>query len=508
MTALVRVEPWLRGAAVALLLAALIAPMPTALLDALLVANLAASLVVLVSCAAARPPRVVAALPAVLLAGALVRLALELAASRAILGGQGPGAVISAFGAVAVRGDVLVGGAVFVILTAVQLIVVVQGGERVAEVAARFALDAMPGQQLAIDASARGGAIDARQARREREALEARAQRAGAMDGAMRFVRGDALAGVVIVLVNLVAGTLLGVSRGGLAPGAAAERYATFAIGQGLLAQVSSVLFAVAAALSVSRPLVPTDERFAVSPGALRVIAFVMLGVGVAPGFPLWPFALVSAGLGALSMLERAQGGDPAARSADRTAVGVVDIDDTERRLDALSVVAPGLVRATSPALISTTDLTALRRWLAEEDVPVCDVRAILEAVLQAGGTNDAVDRWRARLRVALGPLIVARFAPGGVIAVWVVGPSLEGAMRDELARRPTLGAALADDLRAMVEAGCGGAEAAVLVAAQPIRRALWESLRTARPSCAVLAPEELGDGVAITVRGVLDPMG
>jgi type III secretion protein V len=109
-----------------------------------------------------------------------------------------------------VRGDAVVGAAVFVILTVVQIVVVVQGGERVAEVAARFALDAMPGQQLAIDAAARGGAIDARQARREREALEQRAQRAGAMDGAMRFVKGDAVAGVVIVLVNLVAGTAPG----------------------------------------------------------------------------------------------------------------------------------------------------------------------------------------------------------------------------------------------------------------------------------------------------------
>ena len=153
-SALARVDPWLRGGALALLLGALIAPMPAALLDGLLVANLAASLIVLLSSAAARPPRIVAALPAVLLIGAVVRLALELAASRAILAGASPGAVITAFGSVATRGDAVVGAAVFVILTVVQWIVVVPGGERVAEVAARFALDAMPGQQLAIDASA------------------------------------------------------------------------------------------------------------------------------------------------------------------------------------------------------------------------------------------------------------------------------------------------------------------------------------------------------------------
>ncbi|TAK29664.1 MAG: hypothetical protein EPO40_09595 [Myxococcaceae bacterium] len=498
--ALVRVGPWLRGGALALLLAALIAPMPAALLDALLVANLAASLVVLLSCAAPRPPRVVNALPAVLLGGALVRLALELAASRAILGGGSPGAVIAAFGSVAVRGDAVVGAAVFVILTVVQLVVVVQGGERVAEVAARFALDAMPGQQLAIDATARGGAIDARQARREREALEQRAQRAGAMDGAMRFVKGDAVAGVVIVLVNLIAGTLLGISRGGLAPGAAAARYATLAIGQGLLAQVPSMLLAVAAALSVSRPLVRPDDRRLVASSTLRACAGVMLLVGVAPGFPLWPFALVAAALAALSLLPQAP--------EESAVVDRIDIDDTERRLDELSVDAPALVRATSPALISATELTALRRWLAEEEVPAGDLRALLEAVLRAGAAGDAAERWRSRVREALGPVLSARFAPQGELAVWMIGPTLEGALRDELARRPTFGAALTDDLRTMVDGGCASDETVTLLAAQPVRRALWESLRAGRRRCVVLAPEELGATVKITVRGVLDPMG
>ena len=502
MTALGRVDPWLRGAALALLLAALLAPLPAALLDALLVANLAASLVVLLSAADPRPTRLVAALPAVLLGGVLVRLALELAASRAILGGASPGAVIAAFGAVAVRGDAVVGAAVFTILTVVQIVVVVQGGERVAEVAARFALDAMPGQQLAIDASARAGAIDARQARRERAELERRAQRAGAMDGAMRFVKGDAVAGVVIVLVNLVAGTLLGVSRAGLPAGAAAERYATFAIGQGLLAQVPSMLLAVAAALSVSRPIAPADGGRLVAPSSLRITAGVMLLAGVAPGFPLWPFALVAATLAALSLAPRRAA--PAAPEGTHVAI---DLDDTERRLDALSAEAPALVRATSPALVTTADLTALRRWLAEEGVPTDDLRAILEAALGAGAAGERPERWRAAVRAGLRSLIARRFAPDGAIAVWLVGPSVEAALRDELARRPTLGAALVDDLRAMVQGGCPNAASVVLLAAQPIRRALWEALRAGPTDCVVLAPEELGDAVAITVRGVLDPM-
>ena len=504
-SALARVDPWLRGGALALLLGALIAPMPTALLDSLLVANLAASLVVLLSSAAARPPRIVAALPAVLLIGAVVRLALELAASRAILAGASPGAVITAFGSVATRGDAVVGTAVFVILTVVQWIVVVQGGERVAEVAARFALDAMPGQQLAIDASARGGSIDARQARRQRAALERQAQRAGAMDGAMRFVKGDAIAGVVIVLVNVVVGTLLGVSRDGLAAAAAAQRYATLAIGQGLLAQVPSMLLAVAAALSVSRAHGSPDDPHLVAPTTLRVIAGVLLLVGVSPGFPLWPFALVAAGLAALSLFPHPSSARPLGQPE---ANDPLDVDDTERRLDLLSIDAPALVRATSPTLISAAQLTALRRWLSEEEVPADDLRALLEAVLRAGVFDDAQERWRSKVRVSLGPLVASRFAQDGTISVWMVGPSVEGAMRDELARRPTLGPALADDLRTMVESGCRGEDTVVLLAAQPVRRALWESLRGGRARCTVLSPEELGDAVKITVRGVLDPMG
>jgi flagellar biosynthesis component FlhA len=498
--ALGRVDPWLRGGALALLLAALVAPVPAALLDVLLVANLAAALAILLSCASTPPPRIVAALPSVLLAGVLARLALELAASRAILGGRGVGAVITAFGSVAVRGDVVVGAAVFAILTVVQIVVVVQGGERVAEVAARFALDAMPGQQLAIDASARSGAIDPRQARRERAALEARAQRAGAMDGAMRFVKGDAVAGLVIVLLNVVAGALLGASRGGLAPATAVERYATLAIGQGLLAQIPSMLLAVAAALSVSRPHAEEGVGTVVGPTTLRITAGVTLLLGLAPGFPLWPFAVVACALAAGSLLP--------ARAPTPSAAAVIDVDDTEGRLDALSARAPALVRIATPALVSVAELTALRRWFADEGIPTDDLRALLEAIVRVGGQGDAPERWRSAVRVALRPVIEARFAPGAELSAWLLGPGVEGALRDELARRPALGPALAEDLRAMVDGACARDAEAVLIAAQPVRRALWEALRAGRSRCVVLAPEELGETVKVTVRAVLDPMG
>jgi flagellar biosynthesis component FlhA len=166
-------------------------------------------------------------------------------------------------------------------------------------------------------------------------------------------------------------------------------------------------------------------------------------------------------------------------------------------------------VRATSPALISATELTALRRWLAEEEVPSGDLRAMLEAVLRAGVAGDAAERWRSRVREALGPVLATRFAPHGEIAVWMIGPTLEGALRDELARRPTLGAALADDLRTMVDGGCAGAARRWCCSRRS--RCGGRSGRACargRRRCVVLAPEELGDTVKITVRGVLDPMG
>lgn len=496
-----RLDPWLRFGALALLLLALIAPLPSALLDLLLVANLAASLVVLAACAAARPPRLVSALPAVLLGGTLARVALELAASRMILRDGEAGAVIAAFGAVAARGDALVGAAVFVILTAVQFLVVVQGGERVAEVAARFALDAMPGQQLAIDGAVRAGSLDARMARHDRSVLEARAQRAGAMDGAMRFVKGDALAGVLIVVVNLVAGTALGVLRGGLPAREAAERYATLAIGQGLAAQVPSMLLAVAAALSVSRPLSRADDAW-VTPTTLRVVAGVMLLVALAPGFPAWPFVAASVALAVGSLAVRA----PAAAVGPDERPAEIDVDDTEHRLDALSARAPALVRTTVPACVGPLELTALRRWLAEEGLPLDDLRALLDAVSRVGAVGDPVGRWRARVRVELGAVIGATYAPAGALSAWMLGPSVEEAVRDELARRPALGASLVEDLRALVAQRCPTTGPVTILASVDARRAVWEALRTMSVRPTVLAPEEIGDAVSITVLGVLDP--
>lgn len=569
---LARVEPWLRGAALTLLLFALVAPLPVAVLDLLLVANLAASLVVLAACSTARPPRLVSTLPAVLLGGTVVRLALELAASRMILRGGDAGAVIHAFGSVAARGDALVGVAVFVILTVVQFVVVVQGGERVAEVAARFALDAMPGQQLAIDAALRAGSLDARAAKRDRDALEQRAQRAGAMDGAMRFVKGDAVAGVVIVLVNLVVGTVLGASRTGLPVRAAAERYATLAIGQGLAAQVPSMLLAVAAALAVSRPQSRPDDGAWVAPTTLRVVAGVLLAVALAPGFPLWPFVATAAALIALSFIARpprrgasrvrltttadaagqslatesraewertaAQlgitapcidvvraGGEPAlsvdgtdhlrgrwsrddvASLVRSTASTWIDVDDTERRLDELSASSPALVRSSVPALVSITDLTALRRWLGDEGVPVGDLRAMLGAIQRAGPLGDSGERWRSRVRVELGPTIQARFAPTRALSAWMIGPTVEEAARDELARRTTLSPSLIGDLRDLVAARCAGDDAAVILASVAVRRAVWEALRSMPGRRPVLSPDELGDAVTVKVLGVLDPM-
>ena len=561
---LARFDPWIRGAAVALLVFVLVVPVPAPVLDVLLAANAGLAVAVLAACAAAAPPRIAASLPSVLLGATVFRLALELAASRAILSGGDAGRVIGAFGAAAVHGDAIVGAAVFGILALVQWIVVAQGGERVAEVAARFALDAMPGQQLAIDGAIRAGSMDARQGASERAAAERAAVRAGAMDGAMRFVKGDTLAGVAIVAVNFGAGTALGALRRGMTASSAAEHFATLAIGQGLVAQVPSMLLATAATLAVSRPRAATSAAL-FGPAPLRTAAAVLLLVSVAPGFPLLPFGVVAAALLAASFAPAPAAPAPRARitrspssapahelraaweahfallgvappamtvadgpdgsveldgvpchqgecdaasvrdAASRAALRCAGVDDTERALAALAPVAPALVR-TALAAAPLVELSALRRWFLEEGVPVADTRELLDAVVRAGPFSEPAEAWRRRVRRGCPSLVQAAPTPLETSA-WMIGATLEAALRDDLARpAAVVSASLAEDLRALVDARSDGAAAVVIVAAEPVRRAVWSCLRDRAPKATVRSPEELPDGGPVTLRGVLDP--
>jgi type III secretion protein V len=285
---------------------ALVAPVPPWLLDLGLAANLALSATVLVVALFARDALGFASFPTLLLLTTLYRLALEIASTRLVLARGDAGAVVQAFGKVVVGGNYVVGAVVFAILTLVQILVVAKGAERVAEVAARFTLDALPGKQMSIDADLRAGALDQAEARRRRRALEREGQLYGAMDGALKFVKGDALAGVAIVLVNVVGGLVAGLSRG-MSVEAAARRFALLAIGDGLAAQIPALLVSVAAGVAVTR-VAAEEEGGSLSEDlarqlfgdarALGAVAALCGLVAVVPGLPAAPFLLLAAGAG------------------------------------------------------------------------------------------------------------------------------------------------------------------------------------------------------------------
>jgi type III secretory pathway component EscV len=301
----------------------MIVPLPTALLDVLLTTNLAIAVALLLVAVYSARTLELSTFPTLLVLTTLFRLALNVSSVRLILLQANAGRVIHAFGAFVVRGDYVVGFAVFLILTIVQYVVISRGAERVAEVAARFTLDAMPGQQLAIDGELRAGSITADEARARRAQLSREAQLYGALDGAMRFVKGDAIAGILILGISLAGGLIIGVARHGMPIGQAAAIYTLLTIGDGLVSQLPALLISTAAGLVVTR--VASDQaddslgrelaRQLARPRALAVTALLLGVLALVPGLPLWPFALVgfTAGGLALYLRRRRRGPEPIA---------------------------------------------------------------------------------------------------------------------------------------------------------------------------------------------------
>jgi type III secretion protein V len=292
--------------AIALLVCAvvvmLIVPLPRPLLDGLLVLNIGVAVTLLMAALFSDAPRKFVSFPTLLVVTTLFRVGLEVSTTRLILADADAGSVVRAFGTSVVAGSLVVGLVVFAVITIVQLVVVARGAERVAEVAARFALDAMPGKQMAIDGEVRSGTLDAETARKRRGELERESQLYGAMDGAMRFVKGDAIAAIVIVLVNLIGGLVIGI-RGGMTASQAVATYSLLSIGAGLVAQIPSLLVAVASGLLVTRVASTGDralgddlgEQLASSPRVLGGAAVLLIGLGLVPGLPLVPFLVLGA---------------------------------------------------------------------------------------------------------------------------------------------------------------------------------------------------------------------
>ena len=277
----------------------MLVPLPSAAVDLLLSLSLAASVLLLVASLAVRRSVDFLTFPSLLLLVTLSRLALNVATTRLILSEGEAGRVIDAFAGLVVRGDLLVGAVMFAVITAVQFLVIARGSERVAEVAARFALDGLPGHQAAIDADLRAGAISAEEAARRRAALGERASFHGAMDGAARFVRGDAIAGLAITAINLVGGVAVGSLRHALEVGASLDLYGRLTIGDGLLAQIPALLVSLAAGVLVTRVdregQAPTLAWL--EPAMLVVPAGLLAGLALVPGMPQLAFAATAVGL-------------------------------------------------------------------------------------------------------------------------------------------------------------------------------------------------------------------
>jgi len=291
----------IQGAAAPMLVVAILAmmvlPLPSWLLDTFFTINISVALMVMMVAAYMLRPLDFAAFPAVLLLTTLMRLSLNVASTRIVLleGHTGPaaaGAVIEAFGHFLIGGNFAVGLIVFSILVVINFVVVTKGAERIAEVSARFALDAMPGKQMAVDADLNAGLIDEKEAKRRRAEVSEEADFFGSMDGASKFVRGDAVAGILILLINIFGGFTVGVLQHGLSAGQAADTYILLAVGDALVAQIPGLLISVAAAMVVSRVGKDHDlgrqivEQMFLSPRAIGVTATIMGVLGLIPGMP------------------------------------------------------------------------------------------------------------------------------------------------------------------------------------------------------------------------------
>src|SRR6476646_3848580 len=231
----------------------LVVPLPSVLLDLLLGANITCSLLILLVAMQIRRPLDFAVFPSLILIATLFRLSLNVSSTRLVLTDGFAGNVIAAFGHFVVGGSLVVGLVIFVILTIIQFVVITNGAGRVAEVGARFTLDAMPGKQMAIDADLNAGLINEKQARKRRSEVTAEADFYGSMDGASKFVKGDAVAGLLILFINIVGGFVIGVAQHDLTAAQAADSYILLAVGDALVAQIPALLISVAAAMVVSR---------------------------------------------------------------------------------------------------------------------------------------------------------------------------------------------------------------------------------------------------------------
>ena len=296
---------------VVVILGVMIVPMPTYVMDFLLTGNISVALLVLMMTIYIVAPLEFSVFPGLLLILTLARLSLNVASTRLILSQADAGRLISAFGDVVVSGNFVLGFIIFVIVIIIQFVVITKGAGRVAEVAARFTLDAMPGKQMAIDADLNAGLIDETTARKRREDIAREAEFYGSMDGASKFVRGDAIAGILITLINIIGGLAIGILQHGMSIADAAQTYTLLTVGDGLVTQIPALITSTSAGIIITRASSDQNmgrdinRQLTARPQAGLITGAMLFGLGVIPGMPTWPFLLIGSVIVGLALLVR-----------------------------------------------------------------------------------------------------------------------------------------------------------------------------------------------------------
>ncbi|HVY00287.1 MAG TPA: flagellar biosynthesis protein FlhA [Pseudorhodoplanes sp.] len=374
------------AAGVLTILVVLILPLPPLVLDLFLAVSIITSVLILMTSLFIHTPLEFSAFPTVLLISTMLRLALNLASTRLILahgheGTAAAGHVIEAFGRFVMGGNFVIGIIVFVILIIVNFVVITKGSGRIAEVAARFHLDAMPGKQMAIDADLSAGLIDEKEARKRRKTLEDESGFFGAMDGASKFVRGDAIAGLLVVFINVLGGMIIGIAQQGLPFSEAARTYTLLTVGDGLVTQIPALIVSTAAGLLVSKAGVSGAadkalfKQLSGYPKALGMSGAVMMVMALLPGIPIIPFTMLGGGAVALAFVmdkrakeeaaaQERQAAAPVAAPAEEPISAALKIDDLKIELG--YALLP-LVNSPEGGDRVTEQIKALRRALAIE---------------------------------------------------------------------------------------------------------------------------------------------
>jgi flagellar biosynthesis protein FlhA len=426
---------------VVLIILMMVVPVPAAILDFLIAMNITAALVIVLVSMYVKRPLDFSSFPSLLLVATLFRLGLNISATRLVLSSGYAGKVINAFGHIVVGGSLVIGLVIFVILLVIQFVVITNGAGRVAEVGARFTLDAMPGKQMAIDADLNSGTIDEKEARRRRAEVAAEADFYGSMDGASKFVRGDAIAAIIITVVNLVGGLAIGVMVHHLSFSSALSTYSLLSIGDGLVSQIPALLLSVSTGLIVTRSSSSDDMGTAVAAQLgghkrpLQIAGAGALLLCLVPGLPKLPFLAVAAVLLVLASRIPKEGSDKATDPASPDRPVTVSNDSPEAIMAELpvdplklSLAADLIDLVDGPGADLLDRVRALRRKLALE----------LGVVMPPVRTRDDVDLPLSTYAVLVNGVEVARGeAPGS--CVLAIGDGLDG-LPGRPAREPVFG--------------------------------------------------------------------